>query len=63
MVDTVYTRTHSDGRVETQIYSSDPGRCQPMWKVDEEATAALRKDQAAEKPAPKPRKPRKKATK
>ena len=57
-MDTVYTRTHPGelitepqyrpGRVETLIHSGHPGRSSPNWSVDEEATAELRKHQAAQ---------------
>jgi|TARA_R110000850_G_scaffold100661_2_gene208334 hypothetical protein len=42
-MDTVYTRTHNDGRIEKQIYSDDPGICLPPWSIDAEATKTLQK--------------------
>ena len=62
MVDTVYTRTHEGGRVEVQIYAGNPGRCQPLWSVDEKATRELRaKDDAQKQAAPQKNWSRKKA--
>ena len=51
-MDTVYKRTHTDGRVEKQIYSDDPGICMPPWSIDAEATKKLPQ---TDKPAKKTR--------
>lgn len=31
-----YFRTNSDGSIERQIFNGHPGRCLPLWFLDEE---------------------------